>query len=49
MRARTVTAVAVGFVIGALAAFAASLVRRNPDFDATGYEPPTPQTGPTAQ
>lgn len=49
MRGRTVAAIAVGFALGALAAFAASLLRRSPSFDATGYEPPTPQTGPTAQ
>lgn len=49
MRARTVTAIAAGFALGALAAFAVQLLRQNPGFDPTGYQPPSPQTGPTAQ
>lgn len=49
MRARTIGAVVAGFALGALAAFAVQLLRQNPDFDATGYQPPSPQPGPTAQ
>lgn len=49
MRARTVAAIGLGFALGALAAFAASLLRRSPGFDPTGYTPPEPQSGPEAQ
>jgi hypothetical protein len=49
VRARTLGAVVAGFALGALAAFVAQLLRRNPDFDATGYQPPRPQPGPTAE
>jgi hypothetical protein len=49
MKARTLTAVVAGFALGALAAFAVQLLRQNPDFDPTGYQPPSPQPGPTAQ
>lgn len=48
MKARTVAAVAVGFGLGALAAFAMSLLRRPQPLDATGYQPPTPAGGPAA-
>lgn len=48
MRARTLLAVVAGFALGALAAFAVSLLRRNPGFDATGYRPPEPHSGPGA-
>jgi hypothetical protein len=48
MRARTVAAVAVGFGLGALAAFVVSLLRRPRAIDTTGYEPPTPAEGPEA-
>ncbi|MCZ3387972.1 MAG: hypothetical protein LH645_02355 [Actinomycetia bacterium] len=48
MRARTLAAVAAGFGLGALAAFALSLVRRPMPIDTTGYQPPTPADGPAA-
>ncbi|MCZ3385501.1 MAG: hypothetical protein LH630_00675 [Actinomycetia bacterium] len=48
MKARTVAAVGVGFALGALAAFALSLIRRSRPIDATGYQPPTPTGGPAA-
>jgi hypothetical protein len=49
VRARTVGAVVAGFALGALAAFAVQLLRQNPGFDATGYQPPSPKPGPTAE
>ena len=48
MRARTLVAVLTGFALGALAAFVVSLLRRSPDFDPTGYQPPEAQPGPDA-
>jgi hypothetical protein len=48
MKARTLAAVAVGFGLGALAAFALSLLRRPKPIDTTGYRPPTPADGPAA-
>lgn len=49
MRARTLAAIGAGFALGALAAFAVSLLRRSPDFDPTGYQPPQPHSGPTVR
>jgi hypothetical protein len=46
VRVRTLTAVAVGFGLGALAAFALSLLRRPKPIDTTGYQPPIPADGP---
>lgn len=48
MKGRTVVAVVVGFGLGALAAFAVSLLRRPTPVDTTGYQPPTPADGPEA-
>ncbi|HUV47858.1 MAG: hypothetical protein WBC76_07065 [Actinomycetes bacterium] len=48
MTRRTIAAVAIGFGLGALAAFVVSLVRRPRSIDATGYQPPTPAPGPDA-
>ena len=48
MSKRTVTAVAIGFGLGALAAFVLSLIRRPRAIDATGYQPPRPAAGPDA-
>ncbi len=48
MRLRTLAAVGVGFGLGALAAFALSLLRRPKPIDSTGYQPPTPAGGPEA-
>jgi hypothetical protein len=48
VKGRTLAAVAVGFLLGALAAFAVSLLRRPRAIDATGYKPPTPAEGPEA-
>ncbi len=41
-------AVLSAFIVGALIAFAISLVRRPPQFAGSGYEAPTPVDGPTA-
>ncbi len=48
MTRRTMGAVAAGFLLGALAAFALSLLRRTQPIDTTGYRPPTPAEGPEA-
>lgn len=48
VRGRTLVAVGAGFVLGALAAFAVSLLRRPKPIDTTGYQPPTPSDGPEA-
>ncbi|MEO8106780.1 MAG: hypothetical protein ABI720_05625 [Actinomycetes bacterium] len=45
---RTIAAVAIGFGLGALAAFALSLLRGPRAIDTTGYQPPTPAPGPDA-
>lgn len=49
MKVRTLAAVGVGFGLGALAAFALSLLRRPKPIDSTGYQPPTPAGGPGAR
>ena len=48
VRGRTLMAVGTGFELGALAAFAVSLLRRPRPIDTTGYQPPTPSDGPEA-
>lgn len=48
MTRRTLAAVAIGFGMGALAAFVLSLLRRPRAIDATGYQPPVPAGGPDA-
>ncbi len=48
MKSRTLGAVITGFALGALAAFAVSLLRRPQPIDTTGYQPPTPADGPEA-
>lgn len=48
MKGRTLVAVGTGFALGALAAFAVSLLGRPKPIDTTGYQPPTPANGPEA-
>jgi hypothetical protein len=48
MRRRTVWAVIGAFALGALMAFAVTLLRRPQTVDVTGYDAPSPADGPQA-